>query len=161
MGYVHARTDEVRAQVTRAALNTDPGLGRTAGALYEGSSLVTAPVRFAIDSALSDDGDAKAQGRMDQRGAALSAFDQRMRNAQQKYGQLGPIAQLAVVFAEGVAEHAARLKIAGDERDYVGQGQAGANLAIDATAVAGAMSAARSFVAVGAADAGVVVEGAS
>lgn len=143
MGYSYAKSDEEREQITRAALNTDPAIGRTAGVAIEASKLVTGPVSVAQDIDAAVRGDDMARRRLSERWDALRAYSNKLEQAQMKYGPSGAGIQLFVDFASGVGEHAAQMTIAVDRGDYVAQGEAGFRLASDATVVAGGVGTAR------------------
>jgi len=147
MGYAYAKTDQQREDVTRAALNTDPTLGRTAGVAIEASKLVTGPGSVLVDPSLADMGDAEARTRIDARWKALRAYNDKLNQSAIEHGVAGPAIQIFTDFGRSIGEHAGQLKEAIDKDDYVGQAQAGTRLATDATVVAGGVSATRSIVA--------------
>lgn len=143
MGYTYAQDDEQRASVTKAALNTNAAVGRTAGALYEGGQLVAGPAAAIVDVSDAAGGDIDAQARWGQRLDSLDRYGTRIEQAQESYGQYGPMVQLGIDFAEGVVEHFAQWKTAGERQDWFGQGRAGTRLGLDAATVASVAGSAR------------------
>jgi RHS repeat-associated protein len=111
LGMAYANNDDDRASVTRAALNTNPMLGRSAGALYEGGMQFASPAQLASDAAVALQGDLEAQQRWGNRANAVQAFGNRMQDARDRYGDAGPAVQLVDDFAQGAGQHAAQFEV--------------------------------------------------
>ncbi|UXI67070.1 RHS repeat-associated core domain-containing protein [Tahibacter amnicola] len=142
MSYANAESDEERERVLRKLANTDKTAGRTTGVALG----LTAPIR-SVRSVLSDYGsdDPSAQARMAARWQQLEAMNDEVRHAMLDGGVPGVAKWYFKGLGTRIGESAAKTVIAGDNGDYVGEGEAGTELAgivaeaagVAASAVAG------------------------
>ncbi|MBK7144295.1 MAG: RHS repeat-associated core domain-containing protein [Xanthomonadales bacterium] len=128
---------EYESAIVRSMLNQSPGLGRTAGVAMGAYSTASAPIEAVDDGVAALAGDAAASERTQLRIDGLIA--EAGANAQSLIflGGIGPGLRMGYEFVGGVAEHAGDLRAANANQDYVGEGEAGFKLTMDAAVVAG------------------------
>jgi len=133
--YGSGRKDDVE-EAMRGLANQSPMVGRSVGVAIGVNKMVSAPVGLAQDAASAVQGDGAAVARMSALGDGLAARSRKNLSTFARYGVAGLAVDAVTEFAEGVATDIESIRAEGARHNYIGQGEVGLNLIVDATAVA-------------------------